>query len=61
MVYLFRKQDYKLCRLFCKSLGKKFEKHGLVPPFLICLAKEMQHIIFYAYVHTGSLSYTNEE
>jgi len=27
-------------------------------PFLICLAKEMQHIIFYAHVHACSPSYT---
>jgi len=30
-------------------------------PFLICLAKEMQHIIFYAQVHACSPSYTDEE
>jgi len=28
MVYLFRKQGYELCRLFCKSLEKS-KKHGL--------------------------------
>jgi len=28
-------------------------------PFLICLAKAMQHIIFYAHFHAGSPSYTN--
>jgi len=31
MDYLFRKQSYKLCKLFCKSLEKKSEKHGLAP------------------------------
>jgi len=61
MVYLFRKRGYKLCRLFCKSFReKKSEKHGLAS-YLICLAEEMQHIIFYAHVHACSPSYTDEE
>jgi len=43
-----------------QNFGKKSKKHGLVL-FLICLAKEMQHIIFYAAVHACSPSYTDEE
>jgi len=43
-----------------KFQEKKSEKHGLAP-FLICLAKEMQHIIFYIHVHACSPSYTDEE
>jgi len=57
MVYLFRKQALKLCRLFCKSLEEKV----WVGPILICLTKEMQHIIFYAHVHACSFSYTDEK
>jgi len=39
---------------------KKFEKHGLAL-FLICVAKEIQCIIFYAHVHACSPSYTDEK
>jgi len=49
MVYLFRKQGYKLRRLFRKSL--KFGKN-LKSTF--CLAKETHHISFYAHVHACS-------
>jgi len=44
---------------FFKLLERKYEKHGLA--FLICLAKEMQHIIFYAHVHAYSHSYIDED
>jgi len=60
--HLKNKQGYKLCRLFCKSLGKKFEKHGLAL-FLNLFGKEnaVLYITFYAHVHACSPSYTDEE
>jgi len=40
---------------------KKEPTHAWVGPFLICLVKEMQHIILYAHILACSPSYTNEE
>jgi len=60
VVYLFRKQGYKLCKVILQKFrGKNLKSMGW--PFLICLAKKIQHIIFYAHVHTCRPSHTDEE
>jgi len=43
-----------------QNLGKNSEKHGLALTY-ICLAKKMQHIMFYAYVHVCNPNYIDEE
>jgi len=44
-----------------KVSEKKKSEKAWVGPFLIYLAKEIQHIIFYAHVHACSPNYTEEE
>jgi len=43
-----------------QNFGEKNRKY-MGWPFLIFLAKEMQHIIFYTHFHACSPSYTDEE
>jgi len=50
--------ENNMLHLLCQTNFKKGPTHVF---FLICLAKEMQHIIFYAHVHVCSFSYTDEE